>query len=391
MHPDPAPLLLSQRSEPALGIGAIRRSLGFGREEELLLREAGRVLASYIPRCVDSFYVKLIGDPVAMRLLKDDGRIVRLKRSLGAWLHELFTLPFDERYENARQAIGATHVRIGMPAFLMITAMGHLRYQMGEEVDRALERDGSPNPRVRRALELALDMELALMIEAYRRSERTMARRRDRAVYAERAARRMALVLMDRAEAALCYVELAASRPKEAAGALLKLRDLMSGIARFDRRMHARSRLAISRVDTMRVRELVAHALADVSTDPGTPVTVNVDPPDLTVTLQPEAVQLAIEELLQNAATHASGGQILVNCHRDGENLVCEVLDEGPGWPSSIKSFEDIFTLGSGLGLSFCELVAELHDGRIELLRREQGGAGVRLTLQAPAISEARA
>lgn len=365
---------------PASGIGAIRRSLGFGAAEEQALRGAARALAPCFAAWVDDFYTHLLGDPVAMRLLDDDGRVVRLKRSLEAWLHELFTLPFDERYEHARQAIGTTHVRIGMPAFLMVTAMDQLRRRVRPDVDRVV----APAQRaaVHRAVELALDMELALMIEAYRRSERAMARRRDRAVYAERAARRMALTLMDRAEAALCYVELAAARPGQAAGALVKLRDLLGGIARLDRRLSARARFPLQRVAPVVVRDLLAQALANVSTDPSTPVSVAVEPADLCVTLQADAVQLAVEELVQNAATHAAGGRIEVRCRRDGPTLVCEVLDEGPGWPAGIKAFQDIFALGSGLGLSFCELVAELHDGRIELLRREEGGAGVRLLLR---------
>lgn len=364
---------------PASGIGAIRRSLGFGAAEEQALRGAARALAPCFAAWVDDFYTHLLGDPVAMRLLDDDGRVVRLKRSLEAWLHELFTLPFDERYEHARQAIGATHVRIGMPAFLMVTAMDHLRRRVRSDVDRVV--GPAQRPAVQRAVELALDMELALMIEAYRRSERAMARRRDRAVYAERAARRMAFALMDRAEAALCYVELAAARPGQAAGALVKLRDLLGGIARLDRRLGARARFPLQRVAPVVVRDLLAQALANVSTDPSTPVSVAVEPADLCVTLQADAVQLAVEELVQNAATHAAGGHIQVCCRRDGTTLVCEVLDEGPGWPAGVKAFQDIFALGSGLGLSFCELVAELHDGRIELLRREAGGAGVRLLL----------
>lgn len=367
----------------ASGIRDIRRSLGLGHEEERLVHEAGDRLRPCVPDWVDGFYTRLLSDPVAMRVLDDDARVIRLKRSLTAWFHDLFTLPFDEHFERLRESIGKAHVRLDMPTYLMVTTMSRLRQDVTGSIREAYGDDPDKARAVGRALSLALDMELALITTAFRRTERALARRQDRVIYAQRAAHRFAHLLLDRVDAALCYVELAAEGGPRLKEILTKLRDVLRSLSRFDHRMQARVEAQRFRRRTVRLDEVCARGIADVSLGRSTNVYVDVEPPDLQAVMVAEAVQLAVEELVQNAAIHAPGGTVYVECAAgEPDGVVIRVMDEGPGWDASVREIQDIYALGSGLGLSFCEVVAEHHGGTIKLFTAQSGGAGVRLHLR---------
>ena len=158
-------------------IPALRHSLGFGVADEALVRTAAPRLGPEVDGWVERFYARLVVDPVAMAILRDESRVLRLKRSLVAWFLEIFSLPLDEGYERARRDIGIVHVRIGMPLYLMVTAMGGLRRDVRDSVVRLWADDGAQAERVADALSKVLDLELALMLECYRRRQRELEQR----------------------------------------------------------------------------------------------------------------------------------------------------------------------------------------------------------------------
>jgi signal transduction histidine kinase len=92
-----------------------------------------------------------------------------------------------------------------------------------------------------------------------------------------------------------------------------------------------------------------------------------------------ELVGQALFNLLDNAVKYsadAAGGEVVVSLHKDGENAVLSVSDEGPGIPAdkykeAVRRFarldESRSKPGTGLGLSMVEAVAALHGGSLEL------------------------
>jgi two-component system, OmpR family, sensor kinase len=129
----------------------------------------------------------------------------------------------------------------------------------------------------------------------------------------------------------------------------------------------------------------------------------------LTVDVQPD-VSLVVEapgdelhrlalNLIQNALVHTPPGTAVdVRAVRDGDDVVIEVSDEGPGVPEEMR--EQIFDRfvrgngdrgtpgsGSGLGLAIVRAVAESLGGGVELGTNEAGGA--RFTVRIPAADAA--
>jgi two-component system osmolarity sensor histidine kinase EnvZ len=71
--------------------------------------------------------------------------------------------------------------------------------------------------------------------------------------------------------------------------------------------------------------------------------------------------------------------------------IIISVLDNGPGIPEThveklLRPFERLDTArsnagGSGLGLAIADRIAKLHNGKLELINRPEGGLEARLSL----------
>jgi signal transduction histidine kinase len=79
--------------------------------------------------------------------------------------------------------------------------------------------------------------------------------------------------------------------------------------------------------------------------------------------------------ILDNAVDAMGGkGEVIIRSRREGENVLVEIEDNGPGVPEEIQKriFEPFFTtkppgLGTGLGLHIAYTVVNNHGGRIDL------------------------
>ncbi len=104
-------------------------------------------------------------------------------------------------------------------------------------------------------------------------------------------------------------------------------------------------------------------------------------------------IRRALTNLLDNALKFTpGGGQVSIAATREGENLVrFSVSDTGPGIPEAYRwrIFEKYVQVpeqegrrrGKGLGLVFCRLVAEAHQGRVWVEPRPGGGCVFVLTV----------
>ena len=101
-------------------------------------------------------------------------------------------------------------------------------------------------------------------------------------------------------------------------------------------------------------------------------VVAAVDGP-LTVSGEPDAIERALDNLLENAARHGPpGGEVRISLRRDGEDAELSVTDSGPGFPPGTEEAafgrfwrgEDGTAPGSGLGLAIVRATAERHGGR---------------------------
>lgn len=135
-------------------------------------------------------------------------------------------------------------------------------------------------------------------------------------------------------------------------------------------------RLAQEAVDVVRSHHRVKHAQVKVLLDPA-----------LTMRAQPVLVHQMLLNLVLNAAEATDGhGTVEVRGMRDGNELVLEVHDDGPGVPRERRAtlFEALSTTkehGSGLGLFSVKACAESLGGSVAVGDSPLGGACFTLRL----------
>ncbi|MBA2725289.1 MAG: PAS domain-containing protein [Actinobacteria bacterium] len=121
----------------------------------------------------------------------------------------------------------------------------------------------------------------------------------------------------------------------------------------------------------------------------------DVDGP-LMIKGDPQQLSLLIRNLIENAIRYTpSGGSVGITARRDGDSVLLEVTDDGPGIPQEARGriFERFYRLdkgrsrdrgGTGLGLAIVKHVAELHRGTIEV--GGELGEGSVFTVTLPAL-----
>jgi PAS domain S-box-containing protein len=119
---------------------------------------------------------------------------------------------------------------------------------------------------------------------------------------------------------------------------------------------------------------------------------VHVDTRSVSAWVDPQMISRIVENLLTNAARHTpSECQVWVKVLPEGDHVLIEVEDDGPGIPvehreSIFQPFEhgpmtSVHNPGVGVGLSLVAKFAQLHGGRVWVEDREGGGASFRVLI----------
>ena len=97
--------------------------------------------------------------------------------------------------------------------------------------------------------------------------------------------------------------------------------------------------------------------------------------------------QVFLNVLLNACEAQPSGGEVRVSTRRDGERVIAEIADRGPGVPAadSARIFEPFYSTkqSTGLGLSICCSIVTQHGGELAVLDRPGGGAVFRMRFPA--------
>src|SRR5436309_12108143 len=97
--------------------------------------------------------------------------------------------------------------------------------------------------------------------------------------------------------------------------------------------------------------------------------------------------QVFLNLILNACEAQPAGGEVRVTTRRDGERVVAEFADRGPGVPAeeSARIFEPFYSTkeSTGLGLSICYSIVTQHGGELAVQDREGGGAIFRIRFPA--------
>ena len=122
---------------------------------------------------------------------------------------------------------------------------------------------------------------------------------------------------------------------------------------------------------------------------------VTIDPPSLSLDVDPARIHQVLANLVANAVRHSpEGGCVNLTARGNGGATVLEVADQGPGIPAgeAERVFERFYRSdparssgdgGSGLGLAIARWIVELHGGAIRAEAAHPHGC--RIVVELPA------
>ncbi len=143
------------------------------------------------------------------------------------------------------------------------------------------------------------------------------------------------------------------------------------------------SALELQQVDATKIIGHVCELLRPEAAARGIQIVTNFTNALPPLTADPVQLTQALMNLVINAIQAVRGqGHVEVRAHADsdGERLVIEIRDSGPGVPPEKRStiFEPFFTTkadGSGLGLWIVQQIVTAHSGMVVVTDAPQGGA----------------
>ncbi len=168
-----------------------------------------------------------------------------------------------------------------------------------------------------------------------------------------------------------------------------RLRRLTQDLLVLARSDHGRLPVHRAEVDVSRIVERVAAEFEDRARTGD--VRLRVSGSNVRARVDGDRVRQAVENLVDNAVRHAGrGGTVEIRAGLDGDRLLVDVSDSGPGFPGDLldRVFEPFARAddgreadGAGLGLAIVRAVAEAHGGSATARNQEGGGASVSLEL----------
>ncbi len=110
-----------------------------------------------------------------------------------------------------------------------------------------------------------------------------------------------------------------------------------------------------------------------------------------TLTMDIAKIRRIFSNIINNSVRHFGGkkGKITINCFKKGKQFEFCISDNGSGVKEEHlnKIFEPLFTTDqsrkiSGLGLSICKEIIEVHDGEIYAENNQDGGLSIYFTIE---------
>lgn len=159
----------------------LQKYVGWTTEDDERIRECASCLAPALGQLVDDFYAQIAQHPNARRVITGGAeQIQRLKGKLRSWLEELLATPHGGDYVLRRWRVGWRHVEIGLDHIYALAALSRLRRGLTHALEQNWPGDSASLNATRRSLDLLLDLDMAVIQDAYQAEDLARQRRDER-------------------------------------------------------------------------------------------------------------------------------------------------------------------------------------------------------------------
>jgi two-component system, NtrC family, sensor kinase len=337
---------------------------------------AAELLESVLHELVDDFYAEIERHPAARKVITGgQTQIDRLKGTLVQWIRELLTGNYDTDYVARRWRVGWRHVEIGLEQVYTNVALSRLRTGLIRSLHASWRQDPQSLKETVRALNKLLDLDLAIIEDAYQSEYMARLQRTERLATLGQVAGGVAHELrnpLNVIKTSVYYLLNARNpTPDKQADHLKRIErnveiadNVITSLSNF-------ARVPVPALASVLIDKLVRESLELNS--PGDKIELAIDCPACLPQAMGDDDQLriALGNLIRNARdAMAEGGRLSISaCARDGL-IELSVADTGVGIEATdlVRIMEPLYSTkarGLGLGLAITRSILEKNQGSL--------------------------
>ncbi len=368
--------------------------IGWAGEDATRVASLAPLVESSVSALIDDFYEEIERHEGTRRVITGGhAQIERLKETLRQWVRDLFAGVYDESYLKKRWRVGWRHVEIGLDQIYTNVALSRLRSGLVAAVQRNWDGDPRELNEAVRSLNKLLDLDLAIIEEAYQVESGERLQRTERLATLGQVAGGVAHELrnpLNVVKTSVYYLLNARNPTKEKTEEHLRRIERHVGIA--DGVITALSNFAKMPNPNLTPTPLEPLIRDTLDVNPvGARIEVAIDlPPGLREVLADgDQLRIVFGNLVRNARdAMPDGGRLEIRGRGHGEGIEVDVVDTGVGIPKEDlkRVMEPLYSTkarGLGLGLSIIRSILDRCSGAIRV--DSEPGRGTTFTVTLPA------
>lgn len=373
----------------------LQRYVGWTDDDARRVAAVAELIEPHIVALIDDFYEEINRHPEARKVITGGAeQIARLKQTLRGWLRDLVTGHYDKDYVSRRWRVGLRHVEVGLSQVFTNAALSRLRRGLLDTLERVWISDPKELLATRCSLNLLLDLDLAIIEDAYQTEFSQRQQRNDRLAAIGQVAGGVAHELrnpLNVVKTSVYYLLNTRAPSPEKVQQHLQRIERQIGLA--DRVITALSdfaRLPVPELQPVSVATCVNEVLE-----------LNPLPDEINVTLHyptelpsvlgdGRQLQIVFANLIRNArdAMLPQGGSLTIMAQPVDGDVEVTIADTGAGIPRENleRIMEPLYSTkarGIGLGLAITRSIIDKHGGALRVA--SELGLGSRFTVRLPA------
>lgn len=375
----------------------LQRYVGWQDADADRVRASASLLEPVLPGLVDDFYATIEQHPNARKVITGGAaQITRLKGTLIAWLHDLLHGPYNQNYVARRWQVGWRHVEIGLDQVYTNVALARLRVGLINSLNDRWTGEVRELLEARRSLNTLLDLDLAIIEDAYQSEYLARQQRAERLAAIGQVAGGIAHELrnpLNVVKTSVYYLLNARNpNPEKRAEHLGRIErhvaladNVITALANF-------AKMPLPNLQPFDLAQCVKDTIEINPLPPEVQATVAIPPALPRALADPDQVRIVLGNLIRNAReAMPKGGQLTIEARPADEGIEVAVHDTGVGIAPEIigRIMEPLYSTkarGLGLGLSLARAILDKNKGSLHVA--SEPGRGSTFTVRLLAALE---
>jgi len=370
----------------------LQQYVSWTAEDAARVKSVGPLVTSFFHPLVDDFYDQIKRHADALKVITGgEEQIARLKKTLVHWLEELFSGRYDHEYVERRWRVGFRHVEIGLDQVYTNAALSRLRSGLLAAVAQSWPGDVKELLLVRESLNKLLDLDLAIIEDAYQTEFQRRQAVAERLATIGKVAGGIAHELrnpLNVVKTSVYYLINAKNAPPEKIKTHLERIERQVGVAdRVITALNDFARLPVPELQPVDVEALLKDILEVTTLPSNITVQWSLGSPPPHVLGDRAQLHIVFSNLIRNARdAMLNGGTLSLLGVVDSKEAIITIRDTGTGIePDNLsRIFEPLYSTkakGIGLGLSIAHEILGRHNGTLNVKSEPSVGSSFSVRL----------